>query len=234
MGKDYFNVMKVYVIMVALNNLKYTRQTLDSFKTDVPHEFIILDNASIDGTPSFLDAWTLKSRHSIILYKMRVCVAKAWNDCLKRALADPEFQYAYIINNDIIFEPYCLDALVKFVEQHPEYKLLSGVNTRDYQKEEGKLGENLCDFSAFLLTRTCIEKIGLFDENFEEAYFEDNDYHQRVYRAGLKSCVVRGVGMFHIGSRTLAEGLTPFEKGMHDALFRRNREYFLEKWGFVP
>jgi len=208
--------------------------TLDSIKTNIPHNFIIVDNNSTDGTQKLLDDLAKFPNQIHIRNKQEISVSKSWNMGLQKAMQDPEFKYAFVINNDILFEPNCVDVLVKFVEEHPEYVLVSGFNRTTHQLAEGKRIEDACDFSAYLITRVCIEKIGYFDENFVGAYFEDNDYHTRVYRARLKSCMVLDARFNHFKSRTLHEGLTPFQIGTQQAHFERNREYFKRKWGFVP
>lgn len=221
------------VIMVTLNCLRYTQMTLGSFKTALPHNFVVVDNASTDDTHVLLDDLAEFANQRHVRNKTRVSLSQAWNQGLKLCLNDPEFKYAYVINNDIIFEPFCVDRLVKFVDEHPEYVLVSGLNTRDFKKHE-EIGENMCDFSAFLITKACVEKVGFFDENFIGAFFEDNDYHTRVKKAGLKSCVVASVGFHHFGSRTLWEGLTPAEKSQRDKDYLHNQAYFRAKWGFLP
>ena len=226
--------MKLYVVIVTLNCLAYTHKTLGSFKTNLSHNFIIVDNASTDRTNMLLDALSKFSNQIHIRNKTRVSLSQAWNQGLKKALEDTEFKYAYVINNDVVFEPFCVDRLIQFVESHIEYGLVSGLNTRDFGKQEGKIGEGGIDFSAFLVTKECLDKVGFFDENFVGAYYEDNDYHHRVYGAGLKSCVVCDVGFFHYGSRTIKEGLNPMELKQSQANFERNKAYFKQKWGFLP
>jgi len=226
--------MKLYIVMVTLNCVDYTQKTLGSFKTSLPHNFIIVDNASTDRTNILLNDLSKYSNQIHIRNKTRVSLSVAWNQGLRRAMQDSEFMYAFVINNDIVFESFCVDRLIKFVENHPEYVLVSGVNTRDFRKQEGKIGEGCIDFAAFLITKACIEKVGLFDENFVGAYFEDNDYHQRVKVAKLKTCVVCDVGFYHHGSRTIKEGLDPMELKVLQANFERNKAYFKQKWGFLP
>jgi GT2 family glycosyltransferase len=226
--------MKLYVVMVTLNCLAYTQKTLGSFKTNLSHNFIIVDNASTDRTNILLDNLSKFPNQISIRNKTRISLSTAWNQGLKRAMEDSEFKYAYVINNDIEFEPFCVDQLIKFVESHPEYVLVSGLNTRDFGKQEGKISDDACDFSAFLVTRECIDKVGFFDEGFVGAYYEDNDYHQRVKVAGLKSCVLCDVGFYHYGSKTLKEGLNPIELKQSQANYDRNKAYFKQKWGFLP
>lgn len=226
--------MKLYVVMVTLNCLYCTQQTLGSFKTNIPHNFVIVDNASTDGTQTLLNDLSAYPNQIHIKNASRVSVTKAWNQGLEVCLKDPEFKYVYVINNDIVFEPCCVDELVRYVEEHPRYALVSGINTRDHKFNPNQIIEPDCDFSAFLLTRECVEKVGLFDENFVGAYFEDNDYHHRVHAAGLKSCMVSNAKFFHVGSRTINEGLTGEERLKSQNDYNHNKEYFRSKWGFVP
>jgi len=226
--------MKLYVVMVTLNCLKYTQMTLGSFKTNIPYNFILIDNASTDGTYFLLLKLKTLPNYIIVECSKRISVSQAWNMALKKAMQDPEFKYAFVINNDIVFEPYCVDVLVKFVEDHPEYKLVSGFDIKDRKELPSGHIDDRCEFIAFLITKECIEKIGYFDENFVGAYYEDNDYHWRVYKAGLKSCVVYDARLTHFHSRTLNEGLSLVERDILAANFEHNKNYFKQKWGRLP
>jgi len=220
--------------MVTLNNVKYTQQTLSSIKTNLPCNVVIVDNASTDGTLQLLNDLQKISNQIIMRNMKRISLSAAWNMGLRRAMQDLEFKYAFVINNDIIFEPYTLEQHVNFAQSHPEYVLMSGLNTRIWKKRPNEVAEGACNFSAFFITKSCLLKVGLFDENFLGAYFEDNDYALRVKKAGLKMCVVCDVGFNHFGSVTLREGLNKQEQAHQNACFINNREYFKKKWGFIP
>src|ERR1041385_5581337 len=60
-------------------------------------------------------------------------------------------------------------------------------------------------FSGFMIDRRCWEKVGVFDENFKPAYYEDNDYHYRINLARLKAIVLPTSLFYHYGSRTNLE-----------------------------
>jgi len=70
----------------------------------------------------------------------------------------------------------------------------------------------------------------LFDEGFKLAYFEDNDYYQRMKQEGIRMAGDMWAAFTHYGSRTIKEGGV---KG-HNEAFKRNQERFRKKWGFVP
>jgi GT2 family glycosyltransferase len=85
------------------------------------------------------------------------------------------------------------------------------------------------NFSCFALTPETINKVGLFDENFKIAYFEDNDYHYRMIDLGIDAVRDLWAPFVHFVSRTVREGIVD-----HNDAFARNRAYFMSKWGFLP
>jgi len=48
--------MKIGTSIVTFNRLPYTKQTIESYlkNTVIPHELIVVDNASEDGTQKYL------------------------------------------------------------------------------------------------------------------------------------------------------------------------------------
>lgn len=89
-------------------------------------------------------------------------------------------------------------------------------------------------FSAFMINKTCYEKVGEFDEGFTPAYFEDNDYHYRINLAGMKAIVLPTSLFYHYGSRTQVEAFNHREQMMAHESFRLNQFYYKAKWGGLP
>lgn len=71
--------MKLLIVMVTYNRLEYTRKTLDSLQSTikVPHELIVVDNYSMDGTQDWLRREILRS--SLILNPENYYPGKACN-----------------------------------------------------------------------------------------------------------------------------------------------------------
>lgn len=97
-------------------------------------------------------------------------------------------------------------------------------------------------FSAFLLTPLCKERVGLFDENFFPAYFEDCDYDYRLKLSGVPrielSEIYEGV-KFCIHGEAPDWGSCTIKsdaeiKRRCDILFPRLHEYYVSKWGGGP
>jgi len=90
-------------------------------------------------------------------------VAASWNLILT---SFPQAATALLINNDVVLAPGVLrEALQRLDPESPQIlSLLPEPNA----------------FSAFLLTASCWDRIGLFDASFHPAYCEDLDYRDRV------------------------------------------------------
>ena len=75
-----------------------------------------------------------------------------------------------------------------------------------------------------------LDRVGLLDERFEGAFFEDDDYLERLRRAGIPT---RQVASVRVWSRRI--GLTMSK--LPDAgrgLLAANERRFQEKWGWIP
>ena len=141
--------------------------------------------------------------------------------------------YCIIMNNDLILHPHCLDNLVSFGENHPEFLLWSAsewANQRTLSKAKMTRKFSLHPhFSLFMLSPKTIEVVGYFDENFSMGYFEDNDYHTRILQAGFQAAATDSAKFYHYGSRTInVDDNLKIEGKYH---YQKNREYFKKKWG---
>ena len=90
-------------------------------------------------------------------------VAASWNLILR---AFPGAPLALLVNNDVQFAPLVLEkALCVVNSSHPQFLPLLPAPQ---------------EFSAFLITALCWNRIGLFDPAFHPAYCEDLDYRDRL------------------------------------------------------
>jgi hypothetical protein len=84
-------------------------------------------------------------------------------------------------------------------------------------------------YSAIALNRTAYDKIGMFDENFFPAYWEDVDYSFRATRLGLlRGEMVSATTRHGDGEKSIDHDLA---RPTHVDEFIRNRAYFHYKWG---
>lgn len=76
------------------------------------------------------------------------------------------------------------------------------------------------------IRKTTVEKIGLIDENFYPAYYEDNDYHRRMLLAGCEFVRIM------IDATSAGNALS-----MHAGVninWNKCRDYYVKKWGGLP
>ncbi len=231
---------KLHIICPVINCLHYTQRMVSSIKTEQPFKLTIIDNQSSDGT----DRWCEGQDIDCIRNDPRKGLSESWNMGFRKAMADPECEYIFVPNNDVVFHPRTIDNLIRFIDK-TGYAMVTGNNQNgviplemlndmdppDFDeldlrpitnwREEGP------DFSCFLVKKDFVDKFGYFDENFL-AYMEDNCMHNRIHLLGEHARRISTAPYFHFGSITLVEnpGL-----GVSAA---NSMPYFIEKWGATP
>ena len=137
-------------------------------------------------------------------------VAESWNWFIQNV---PEERV--IANDDVEFAPDSLEKLVA---------------------ADADLVWAGCGFSCFLLRDSCVRKVGLFDEAISPgyAYYEDEDYLQRIDGRGTRPAVVRlanvDCGVVHKQSQTLKVA-SPEGMAEHHRKFRIAQKNYMQKWG---
>ena len=160
-----------------LNRVDLLSQLLDSLDVHVDC-LAIVDNSRILGRQPSAETQNSVSRFLDALQQLghpmigeihiarpfrNLGVASSWNHILT---SFPEFPIALIANNDVVFAPGILkQALERLDSSQPQFMPL-------LPPPHG--------FSAFFITTLCWDRVGLFDPNFINAYFEDLEFRDRL------------------------------------------------------
>lgn len=177
-----------------------------------PDKYFIVDNGGkldlnyIRGNlPIIIDTYTPLEN---------IGVAKAWNIFIENTHGD-----IIIANDDVIFHP---DTIKGMMDAPGDFV---------YSSANGKWSM----FSLFLIRKSCVEKIGLFDETISPnyGYFEDNDYFQRIELNGTVKYTDCKVPWSHEGSATM-KAFSSHEMDEHHRKFKRARDNYIRKWGGLP
>jgi GT2 family glycosyltransferase len=80
---------------------------------------------------------------------------------------------------------------------------------------------------GMLVKKEVIDKVGLFDERFNPAYFEDPDFNFRIYDAKFKIGFDSAAKIVHMSHQTLGK-LNPVVKRQQ---FIKSYMEFKKKWG---
>lgn len=156
-------------------------------------------------------------------------VSAAWNLGIRKAFVDKN-RYALIVNDDVIFQPGCIEKLYDSIKK-TEACMISA-NPNEKITPSGILKDKEDYFCFIVDIPQLVNNCGIFDENFYPAYFEDNDMRYRIKLAGLQSYMNTDAIAFHHGSAT--QNFDPVNKVVSDHQFRINEKYFVEKWGGPP
>lgn len=239
---------KVSVVLLAYNNLSYTRDCVESILTntnDVEYELILVDNGSTDGTREYFDSIP---GAKVIHLKYNVHVVKGFNMGLMAA----EGKYCAAVCNDFIFTPNWLKNLIICIESDPEIGYVSPGATfisnmqqisipfnskEDFQEKAReynisdplKWEERVVLLPNVLCCPTALlDRIGYYDTCFFRGEFADDDISFRIRRAGYKLVYCADTVTHHYGSlTTVSDHLT---NSLEEGRKSFTKKYGLDAW----
>lgn len=248
--------MKVEIIMPCINLwTKYTRPAIESIldammraKTHgIDCHLVLIDNASTDDTKEQapkIDAALMHYHRN----NNRWGFQRSVNFGVKYGI-DNGADLFLICNNDIVLHPEAIWRLVERLSKG-DMGMVTCMDISGEMREKGIVPTliSLLDandklvvdeaphpnFSAFMVSKDCWEIVGEFDELFEPAYFEDNDFHYRMGLEGVGGIVYPPAMFYHYGSRTQNEANEDGKPIVVSTMFENNRGFYVRKWGGVP
>ena len=120
------------------------------------------------------------------------------------------YDYCLVCNNDIILSADYIDILVEIAERRKSFMTTGKVITKDskamfafkhLKDKQVELSISIMeagDYSAILMSRECIKKIGKFDERFGPRYQEDEDHMLRVRLSGNEVIKTYSTSFLHM------------------------------------
>lgn len=211
---------KVAIVCAVLNNFEGFTELVASAKT-YKNELRIYPQ--------------LQNRHQVPL-------SKAWNNGVREAIADG-CEYIIVSNDDVLFAPFSIDEMVKQTSSLlANYKLDSSAKepvlfapldvsetfddpleiiwskkSTEFKYKEKEL------FSCLMITPRTVELVGTFDENFDPAWHEDNDYHLRTCYLGydVKKFQIPYIHRDNVTTKKLIRPLNSIS----------GQQYYIKKWG---
>jgi GT2 family glycosyltransferase len=223
---------RVSLVIPVYNQLLHTMQCLESILRlpDKAGEIIVVDNASTDGTPEYLNGLGV----TVIRNASNLGCAKAWNQGVQAGKGD----VIGILSNDIIVTSGWLPALLRFMEE-------SGHGIVSPAMREGPLDYELDSYAAaftaacrmatrpgllgpcMLIERDVFDKIGLFDERFINGGCEDVDFLWRAQKAEITAGVTGSAFVHHFAMITQ----NTVKRTESKAYPTQNLAHFRSKWG---
>ncbi|MDF2721382.1 MAG: glycosyl transferase family 2 [Paenibacillus sp.] len=252
-GKDAFaaGFDGTSIVIPSLNQQTYLADCIESIRkyTPEPHEIIVIDNGSTDGTADYLRSLP----RGTVRYK--ICESNlGFAGGVNQGLMMARGSTIMFLNNDtIVTERWlanlltCLHSTDRFGLVGPVTNYISGeqlIETKYESTEEmhrfaatfnqsdpGKwtVTGRLTGFCV-LMKRELFQRLGYLDEGFEVGNCEDDDYGYRNRLLGLDLVIAKDTFIHHVGSTTI-KTLTPSQ---FEEMYARNLAFYSGKWGETP
>jgi GT2 family glycosyltransferase/glycosyltransferase involved in cell wall biosynthesis len=240
---------KASIIILTYNGLDYTRGCLESIyqKTNGPDfEVIIVDNASQDETPAYLEAFAREHPNcKVILNDKNEGFARGNN--IGAAAATGE--YLVFLNNDTIVTLGWLEGLIRYLADPQvgivgpvtnsagnqarilvDYEDINDIDEFARQRSRDFAGQSFeipaLAFFCAAMRHSAFLDIGPLDERFGLGMFEDDDYALRLQQKGYQLLCAEDVFVHHWGGGSFLK-MKEYE---YWRLFRENRQKFEQKW----
>ncbi|PWB44012.1 MAG: hypothetical protein C3F12_12300 [Candidatus Methylomirabilota bacterium] len=238
------------IIILTHNGLEHTTKCLASIEacTPEPHELIIVDNASTDGTLDYLRGY-MAAHDNVRAIANRTNRGFAAGNNQGLALAGGE--YVLLLNNDTIVTAGWLTRMLRIFRTHPDVGIVGPVSNyvSGPQLVRDASYTNPKEFDAFaaqwatdhagqsreatrvvgfclLMSTEVVARIGGLDERFGSGNFEDDDLCIRAFQVGFRARIALDVFIHHAGSQTFKAAKIDYRQSL-----MRNWKLFKRKWG---
>lgn len=231
--------IKVSIVILTFNQLDLTKECLKSIEvnTNVPYELILVDNASTDGTPEYLEKYCgnisgkciskrlIKNQHNI-----------GFAPGVNQGLDICQGEYVCLLNNDTVVTQDWIVKLIDSLENDEKAEIVGPVSTGTFypqyvENEESIDGivreSNILYGFCEVFRRELLFKIGCLDERYRIGNFEDHDFNERILKNNGKLLVAGNVFIEHHCHKSWKS------KVQLDYTTVKNQKKFDEKWGFL-
>ncbi|TWJ18866.1 glycosyltransferase [Geobacter argillaceus] len=238
----------VSIIILTFNQCHYTEECLAALEryTPEPHEVVLVDNGSDDGTVVLLrELVKTDSRYRLIENKDNRGFAAGCN----QGLAAASGTYLVLLNNDVLVTPGWLSGLLECHHAEPAAGIIGpltnnasgiqGLGTQDYgsagldgyarlfrqhNRHRRVPSRRLVGF-CMLFSRQLYREVGSLDERFGTGNYEDDDFCLRAAIVGYRNLIAGDVYLHHYGGITFAAAGIDYRRAIGD-----NWLLFREKW----
>ncbi len=249
------NLPEVSIIIPVFNALSLTRECIQSLSREIhsmPCEIIVVDNASTDGTPAWLEQ---ESKVNPSLQVLTMKENLGFGPAVNMGVKSSRGEYVVILNNDTIPSRTWLLHLLEGMKRDSSIGILSPVT--NYVGEGPQLDEaakklpadveridqyaneisdrsalvyepNRLVFFCVMIRRELIDLIGGLDEGYLMGNFEDDDYCLRARMAGFRLAIAQNAFVYHHGSATFMSN-----RISHSRHMETNRVRFYKKAGRI-
>lgn len=227
------------IVVLSHNNVEITKKFLELlFKRTKDFYLIMIDNGSTDSTVSYLESKVYANEENpsmILVYNQQnlgVIGGRNQGYALYSTLESvPE--YLCFLDNDQFVRDGWLEQHHEFM-QKGKYDVVGAdawlMNTLYKPVHNCKNpGEpfSYVGCGGMMVKKAVLDKIGLFDEQFNPAYFEDPDFNFRVRQSGFNVGWNFAAKIDHLPHQTLGKSKDRM------VYFKQSYERFVKKWQWI-
>lgn len=235
--------MKVDIIIPIYNQLSYLKNCIQAvLKHSHPktYDLYLVDDGSDSETNAFLQSlFDQDERIILVRNPQNLGFLRSCN----RGICLGNSPYIVLLNSDVIVTPNWLDRLLNCAESDPkiaavnpltnyasnlDIPIAQGANFYSmdwyiqlnsyYNYPDVVTGVGFC----WLLRRSALEKVGIFDEIYDRGYCEDSDLCMRLIQKGYRTVIADNVYVYHKGGASF--------KQQRQTAYIKNRQIFDQRW----
>jgi GT2 family glycosyltransferase/spore maturation protein CgeB len=175
---------KVSIVVIAHNRLDMTRDCLSSIVSSTQNfELVFIDNGSTDGTPDWVEKNIPQAK--LIRNEKNQGIPKARNQGIKETTGD----IIVLIDNDCVVSPGWIQDLYAPIANGASVSGIEAWFLGSNMMPSGKATSQSSNFgylggACCMFRRDVFEEVGLLDEGFSPAYYEDVDWCVRAKKTG--------------------------------------------------
>ncbi len=232
------------IVILTFNKISYTKKCIESIRkytSKGSYEIIVVDNASTDGTISWLKE---QSDIITIFNKDNLGFPKGCNQGIEIAQGSE----VLLLNNDVIVTPKWLEQMLEALYSSEKIGAVGPVTNYAPGQEVTVTYQNEAEMVSFasevtekfknkwsqktkligfclLFKKSVLDEVGLLDELFTPGNYEDDDISFRILLAGYKLLLCHNVFIHHFGSVSFKT-----DSIKSTDLLKENELKFLDKW----
>jgi glycosyltransferase involved in cell wall biosynthesis len=189
----------VSVVLGSYNRLAFLKTTLESVRAngmDFPHEIIVVDGGSTDGSLKYLtkqkDVITI-IQHNRGEFRGRKIARRSWGYFMNLGFKAAQGKYILMISDDSLIIPGAiLNGVEEFEKRLAKDEKIGALAFywRNWpEQKEYMVGLTLGDkifVNHGLFLRTALEEVGWIDEDHYQFYHADGDLCLKLWQSGYK------------------------------------------------
>ncbi len=200
--------MRVAVLIASRNRPDLVERAAHYFgeSVTIPHDLYVVECGT---DPDKLSA------HSTLWYADPQFKGKCYGHALalEAARKAGEYDYYFVMMNDVVFEPGIdvLRVLIDQLEREPRMALLSPTNSEggypgaDQRRAHGSRAVTTCDYLAFLVRASALDEVGFLNPQFQYCWGAIHELSYKLYRAGWFVAYSDSVSYKHLGGSTYGQ-----------------------------